>query len=82
MPALGICYGHQLLGHALGGTVGNHPDGGEFGTVEVRLLPEAAADPLFAGLPAVFPAQLFHRQSVLYLPSGAQVLASSQREPH
>lgn len=82
VPALGICYGHQLLGHALGGTVGEHPGGGEFGTVEVLLLPEAAADPLFAGLPAVFPAQVFHRQALLELPPGAQPLAVSQCEPH
>ncbi len=79
---LGICYGHQLLAHALGGTVGFHPAGGEFGTVAVRLLPGAGDDPLLGGLPGVFPAQVFHRQSVLRLPPGARPLAASSREPH
>jgi GMP synthase (glutamine-hydrolysing) len=82
VPVLGICYGHQLLSHALGGAVGDHPGGGEFGTVEVRLQPAAADDPLFAGLPMAFPAQVFHRQGVLELPAGAQPLAFSRHEPH
>ncbi len=82
VPVLGICYGHQLLARALGGTVGYHPAGGEFGTVEVRLLPGAGDDPLFGGLPPIFPAQVFHRQSVLRLPPGARALAASSREPH
>ena len=41
-PILGICYGHQLLAHALGGVVGDNPQGREVGTVEVALRPEAA----------------------------------------
>ena len=39
VPTLGICYGHQLLAHALGGEVGYHPRGSEVGTVSVTLLP-------------------------------------------
>jgi GMP synthase (glutamine-hydrolysing) len=79
MPLLGICYGHQLLAHALGGEVGYHPGGREMGTVELDLHPPAADDPLFAGLPARFPAQATHLQSVLRPPEGATVLA---RSPH
>lgn len=82
VPVLGICFGHQLLAQALGGTVGDHPGGGEFGTVTVRLADAACSDPLFDDLPDAFSAQLFHRQSVLHLPPGAQILASSPREPH
>jgi GMP synthase (glutamine-hydrolysing) len=76
-PVFGICYGHQLLAHALGGQVGDNPNGREMGTVAIDLLPGAASDPLFAGLPASFPAQATHLQSVLRAPEGATVLARS-----
>ena len=77
MPLLGICYGHQLLAHALGGEVGDNPVGREMGTVQLDLLPAAAGDPLFGALPARFPAQATHLQSVWRLPEGATALASS-----
>lgn len=77
MPVLGICYGHQLLAHALGGEVGDNPAGREMGTVELETAPGAAGDPLFAGLPARFPAQATHLQSVLRMPDGATLLARS-----
>jgi GMP synthase (glutamine-hydrolysing) len=80
IPVLGICYGHQLLAHALGGRVGSHPGGGEVGTVDIRLLPEAANDPLFQGLPPLFSAHVYHHQSVLALPAGARRLAESPTE--
>ncbi|MBN8716210.1 glutamine amidotransferase [Thermomonas sp.] len=80
LPLLGICYGHQLIAHALGGEVGDNPNGREMGTVAVERLPEAAADPLFAGLPARFSAQVTHLQSVLQPPPGAAVLARSAQD--
>ena len=73
----GICYGHQLLAHALGGRVDWNPRGREMGTVALTLEPDAANDPLFAGLPARFLAQATHRQSVVAAPPQARVLARS-----
>ncbi|OWW18230.1 glutamine amidotransferase [Noviherbaspirillum denitrificans] len=82
IPVLGICYGHQLLAHALGGEVGYHPDGIELGTVCVSRTKAANDDPLFGGLPDEFPAHVVHRQSVLRLPPGAVRLACNDFEPH
>lgn len=81
LPVFGICYGHQLLAHALGGRVGDNPAGREMGTVAVKLHPAAAGDPLFAGLPPAFRAQATHLQSVLRAPEGACVLAASECDP-
>ncbi len=77
MPLLGICYGHQLLAHALGGEVGDNPAGREMGTIELETAPAAGDDALFAGLPERFPAQATHLQSVLRMPEGATLLARS-----
>jgi GMP synthase (glutamine-hydrolysing) len=82
MPLLGICYGHQLLAHALGGAVDYNPQGREMGTVAVQLHEEAAADPLFAGLGPRMDAQATHRQSVLRVPDQATVLARSDKDAH
>lgn len=81
-PLLGICYGHQLLAHALGGRVGANPRGREMGTVEVALRPEARADPLLGALGSPLLVQVTHLESVLELPPGARLLASSAADPH
>ena len=81
LPILGICYGHQLLAHALGGEVGDNPGGREMGTVELETLPAAEGDALFTGLPSRFPAQATHLQSVLRMPEGAVALARSHGDP-
>ncbi len=78
----GACYGHQLLAHALGGKVDYHPDGIELGTLDISLSDDAAAEPLLAGVPARFSANLVHRQSVLEAPAGAVVLARSEHDAH
>lgn len=80
VPLFGICYGHQLLAHALGGEVDYNPSGREMGTVAIELHADAAHDPLFGGLPMQFPAQATHLQSVLRTPEGATVLARSAQD--
>lgn len=78
---LGICYGHQLLAQALGGEVINRPQGVEIGTVTVKCTPDAATDILFGHLPAHFPAQTIHWQSIARLPANAVLLANTDDDP-
>lgn len=77
LPTLGICFGHQLLAHALGGEVGYNPNGLELGTVAVTLTPAGLADPLLSILPPAPRMHVAHAQSVMRLPHGALHLASS-----
>lgn len=82
VPLLGVCYGHQLMAHALGGTVGYHPGGREMGCLDIERLPAAEADPWLAPCPPRFKAHLTHLQTVLHLPPGARALARSAHDPH
>jgi GMP synthase (glutamine-hydrolysing) len=82
LPVLGICYGHQLLAHSLGGVVDYHPKGREIGTTRVRLTAAVKTDPLFGDLPAEFAVNVSHRQSVVRLPADAVVLAANSFDPY
>lgn len=88
-PVLGLCFGHQLLAHALGGEVGSNPNGREMGTCEVTFI-AAAEDgegdsgdglaPLFE--PGAFAGHFSHLEAVLKPPPGARVLARTALDPH
>jgi len=80
LPVLGVCYGHQLLAHALGGRVGPNPEGRQIGTVKAQLVDYKEKDPLVGHLPATFPAQTSHSEVVLKIPPGAVRLATSPRD--
>lgn len=80
MPLFGVCYGHQLIAHALGGVVDYHPQGCEMGCLEVRLATAGVNDPLIGTLPENFKAHLTHLQTVITPPPGAQTLASSAHD--
>lgn len=80
LPVLGVCFGHQLLAHALGGKVGPNPRGRQIGTQPIEMLPAASSDSLLAHLPVSFQAQTTHVESVLELPPGAVRLATSPRD--
>ena len=76
MPALGICFGHQLIAQMRGGCVMNDSGQKKAGSYEVNLTSEGKCDPLFESMPHSFVAQYGHRDSVTELPDGAVVLAS------
>jgi GMP synthase (glutamine-hydrolysing) len=82
LPVFGVCYGHQLLAHALGGVIEDHPAGLELGTREVLLHPRAAREPLLGGMPRRCAANLFHAQTVAALPKGVETLAGSAHDPN
>jgi GMP synthase (glutamine-hydrolysing) len=72
LPIFGICFGHQLLGQALGGLVTRNPRGREIGTVSLEVFGD---DPLFAASTSPLAVNMTHVDSVVRLPPGARVLA-------
>jgi GMP synthase (glutamine-hydrolysing) len=78
VPLLGLCFGHQLLGQALGGRVERNPNGREIGTVSLQLL---EADPLLDAAANPFLVNMTHVDSLVELPPGARVLARSELDP-
>ena len=75
-PVLGVCLGAQLVAKALGARVYKNSVK-EIGWRDVWFTPDAAADPVFAGIPS--PQPLFHWHGETFeLPAGAVHLAWSR----
>ncbi|WP_246199318.1 glutamine-hydrolyzing GMP synthase [Actinomadura syzygii] len=77
VPMFGICYGHQVMAQALGGTVENS-NVAEFGGATVAV---TSPGMLFAGLPHEQAVWMSHRDFVSQAPSGFTVTASTDVTP-
>jgi GMP synthase (glutamine-hydrolysing) len=71
LPVLGICYGMQLLAHALGGRVASSAHR-EYGPAQITVTAEAADEGIFAGLPRELDVWMSHGDRVETLPPGFQ----------
>jgi GMP synthase (glutamine-hydrolysing) len=76
IPALGICYGMQLMARDLGGSV-DRTGVSEFGKTALR----ASDGALFENLPDEQVVWMSHRDSVVAPPVGARVTATSPSTP-
>ncbi|HQY92128.1 glutamine-hydrolyzing GMP synthase [Caldilinea sp.] len=81
-PVLGICYGLQLLAHALGGRVTPAQER-EYGAARIHVTGTnaGAESPLFADLPATLQVWMSHGDRVEQLPDGFLSVAHSSNSP-
>jgi GMP synthase (glutamine-hydrolysing) len=74
VPILGLCYGHHLLAHLLGGEV-RHLEHGEFGKTALHI--EPGADGLFAGIASDTEVWMSHGDTVTRPPPDFAITATT-----
>jgi GMP synthase-like glutamine amidotransferase len=78
VPVVGICFGHQLIAHALGGRVDRAPAGWGVGVHHATITaPRTWMTPTSSG----FDLLVSHQDQVTAIPSGGTVLATSDHAP-
>lgn len=78
IPLLGVCFGHQILAEALGGTVSEMGEY-ELGYHEIE---RRENSPLFEGIDDNFMAFATHHDVVTDLPPGAELTAINENRVH
>lgn len=81
VPILGICYGMQLLAHALGGRVAAAQHR-EYGPARIRVTAAAGERGVFTGLPDELAVWMSHGDRIETLPPGFAPLAVSDNSLH
>lgn len=77
-PLGGVCFGHQLIGQAMGGTVQRSDHGWNIGAIDYDVV---ARPPQLEGGPDRFRLIASHQDQLIALPDGAELFATSDRCP-
>ena len=77
IPVLGICYGHQLIAHQVGGDV-HSATSGEYGNTDLDI---TSSEGLLSGLNSPMNVWMNHKDRVREMPDGYRVIGSTPNSP-